>query len=185
MKTLEAILIIVVSFVAIPLSISAAEDAQTHLTIHFADGEKIEIADWIFEYEFGASDEPPMSYYFPSFHRTKDLMFAIETTERGVTYADEKSIPASQLRSMKFEYKNDHHSLKKVRIVLSNNSIVEIDDLKPPKTLLTKAKHFFKPTLTLKGKATVNKKKGEFSKRLYYLYEDNPKERIVEIQFGN
>ena len=179
------ILILVAFLSLIPTSLLAAQKVQTSLTVRFADGVEIEINDWIFEYEYGSSDERPTGlFYTPSRYKTKDLMFMVSKTERGVTFTDEKRIPSSQLRAIKFEYSNDI-SLKKIAVQLSNGEIIEVEQLSPPKKLLSKANYVFEEKLYLKGTAVVNNRKGAFSKQLYRMFDEkNIKERIVEITFG-
>lgn len=185
MKTFISILLTVAFISVVPSLPFAAPKVQTSLTVRFADGVEIEITDWIFEYEYGSSDERPKGlYYTPSYHKTKDLMFMISKTERGVTFTDEKRIPSSQLKSIKFEYSNDI-SLKKVAVQLSNGEVIEVEQLSPAKKLLSKANYVFEEKLYLKGTAVINNRKGTFSKQLYRLFDEkDAKERIVEITFG-
>jgi len=182
MKTVSLILLTLVLLSATPLSLFAAQNAQPALVIRFADGVEIQVADWIFEYEYGTSDKPVtgFSFYTPSYHKTKDLMIAISKTERGITFTDERVLHPNELKSMKFEYSNDSR-LAKITVHLSSGEVIAVDQLTPPKKLLTKANYIFEQKLTLKGTAVVNNKKGAFSKM---FDEKDIKERIVAIDFG-
>jgi hypothetical protein len=189
MKKFIPILLTVAFLSSIPSLSLATQKVQTSLTVHFADGVEIEIIDWKFEYSFGSSDERPTGHFYtPSYYETKDLMFVISKTERGVTFTDEKKIPSSQLKSIKFEYGkygNMHSFLKKTTVQLSSGEIIEVDELKPAKQLLSKAKYVFEEKLHLKGTALVNNRRGVFTTTIhpFQVSEDN-KERIVEITFG-
>jgi hypothetical protein len=162
---------------------------QTRLAVRFADGVEIEVTDWIFEYEYGTSDQTVQGFSFctPTYHRTQDLILLFTTTERGVTYRNQRRISPTQLRSIKFLYGKDifsDFSLKKVVIQPLNAEIIEVDQLLPAIGLLTKAKNIFEEKLYLKGTAIISNQRGEFSKKLYRMHEEKDiKERIAEINF--
>lgn len=184
MKVFISILLTVAFLSLNPTFALTAQKVQPSLTVRFADGVEIKVADWIFEYEFGSSNEPPTGlFYTPSYYKTNDFMLAISKTERGVTFTDEKRISPSQLKSIKFEYEYEI-SLKKITIQFSDGQILEVDKPILPKKLLSKENYVFQEKLYLKGSAVINNRRGTFSKQLYPMFDEKDvKERIVEIDF--
>ncbi len=189
MKKITSIMLTIVLLSAFPSLPLAVPKEQTSLTVRFADGVEIKIIDWIFEYSYGSSEERPTGHFYkPSYYETKDLMFVISKTERGVTFTEEKRVPPSQLKSIRFEYGkygNAHSFQKKTTIQLSSGETIEVDELKPPKQLLSKAKYVFEEKINLKGTAIVNNRKGVFTTMIHpFQVQEDLKERIAEIAFG-
>jgi hypothetical protein len=75
--------------------------------------------------------------------------------------------------------------LKKTTVQLSSGEIIEVDQLNPPKQLLSKAKYVFEEKTYLKGTVLVNNRRGVFAIAIHpFQVQEDVKERIVEITFG-
>jgi len=160
------------------------------LTVIFQDKGKVEVNNWNFVYEYGVWDSPPSAlrgYLWKPSITTRDLLLKLgKKTERGITYEDNQVISDNKLKIIRF-------GKEEVTITLTDGTILKIPKLEPSKDLIRKIKKigdekFVEDTeLFLKGRGCLDKKCGDFSKRLDFLEASgkDPKEMIVEIRFGS
>jgi hypothetical protein len=181
-------LIVLVATLAVQTQLLPKEQAVIPAcVVVFADNTELNIASCTFRYEYGAGKEPPKGLYFRQNTIVTDLLLETGSrTERGVTVVDDRSIPASGILSIAYDWQPEqsNHRLKNVTVKLRSGEAITVERLVAPDRLLSSGRYVFEKRCYLEGTARVGGREGKFSKDLGIWWSPGPTAEIVkEVRF--
>jgi hypothetical protein len=174
--------LLLASFVVVQVLGSQERVPLPACTVVFSDGTEIVVTECAFRYEYGAGKEPPRGLYFKQNTISTNLL--LETgrrTERGVTVADERTIPGREVASIAIEWTEagTYRDVKEVTVTLKSGESIRVARLLPPDRLLSNEPYVFEKRVYLEGNARLGDRPGRFSKELSVVRSVDPPSELV------